>query len=75
MIVRGYSPTPARANEDGTKLVNGTQNGVAILWDLDSGHWSDIACRIAGRNLTRAEWTQYLPDRTYAATCPEYRSA
>jgi len=31
------------------------------------------ACRIANRNLTRAEWTQYInPDpSTYRATCKE----
>ena len=33
-------------------------------------HWEKLACRIAGRNLTRAEWNQYLPGRDYHRTCP-----
>src|SRR5215216_2664613 len=30
------------------------------LWDLDDAHWRDHACTLAGRNLTRAEWSRYL---------------
>jgi hypothetical protein len=73
MIARGYAPTPLHANADGSKLVNGTQNGVAIVWDLDPRHWETIACRIAGRNLTRTEWNLYLPDHPYQTTCPGFR--
>jgi WD40 repeat protein len=56
-------------NADGTKLVIGTE-GVAVLVDLNPRHWVDIACRLAGRNLTRAEWDQYFPGREYHRTCP-----
>jgi hypothetical protein len=28
-----------------------------------------MACRIANRSLTRAEWDRYLPNRAYHATC------
>jgi hypothetical protein len=41
-----------------------------LLWNADPAGWVQTACRIAGRNLTQAEWHQYLPDRTYRATCP-----
>ena len=57
------------ANPDGTKVVIETPEG-AILLDLDPEHWETLACRIAGRNLTRAEWNQYLPGRDYHRTCP-----
>ena len=30
----------------------------------------DLACTHLTRNLTRAEWTQYLADEPYRATCP-----
>jgi WD40 repeat protein len=46
--------------------------GSAIVWDLDPDHWQADACRIAGRNLTNAEWTQYLPGRPYENTCPQW---
>ena len=36
-------------------------------------HWEDAACRLAGRNLTPAEWAPYLGDLApYRATCPSY---
>jgi DNA-binding SARP family transcriptional activator/WD40 repeat protein len=59
----------AGANPDGTKLVITTPEG-AVLLDLDPEHWERLACRIAGRNLTRAEWNQYLPGHDYHRTCP-----
>jgi WD40 repeat protein len=62
----GSIPSPS---PDGTKLVIGSE-GVAVLLDLNPRHWVALACRIAGRNLTRAEWNQYLPGRDYHRTCP-----
>jgi hypothetical protein len=50
--------------------VNG-RDGLAI-WNLEPDRLADAACRIAGRNLTRAEWDAYLGDvGAYRATCPE----
>jgi hypothetical protein len=58
-------------------------SGRSVLnWDNDPPLWGDglviQACRIAQRNLTRAEWERYIvhrnyPDRPGHATCPEYR--
>jgi hypothetical protein len=31
--------------------------------------WSDLACAIAGRELTRREWDEVLPDRPYREVC------
>lgn len=31
-----------------------------------------IACTIAGRNLTHAEWHTYLPNLHYQRTCPQW---
>jgi WD40 repeat protein len=31
--------------------------------------WLAEACRVAGRDLTKAEWNRYLPDRPYRRTC------
>ena len=32
--------------------------------------WEAEACRVAGRNLTRAEWNEFLPGRPYRRFCP-----
>ena len=34
--------------------------------------WVTRACSIAGRNLTREEWQEYYPQRSYEATCREW---
>jgi WD40 repeat protein/DNA-binding SARP family transcriptional activator len=60
------------ASPDENNLVVNTLAGYDIVWDLDIHHWDDSACRIAGRNLTKAEWQQYLPDQPYQATCPQW---
>ena len=40
------------------------------LWDLEDTHWRDNACKLAGRNLTRAEWSRYLSSvGAYRRTC------
>jgi hypothetical protein len=34
--------------------------------------WVARACRIAGRNLTQAEWEQFFPGSPYRLTCPRW---
>lgn len=42
-----------------------------VLWDVEPASWVREACRIANRDLTRAEWAEYIgPDIAYEATCP-----
>jgi WD40 repeat protein len=65
----GYGVGEGDASPDGTQLITRTDRG-AVVWDLDPEHWDELACRIAGRNLTRSEWNQYLPGREYHRTCP-----
>ena len=44
-----------------------------LIWNLDTSTWYDIACRAAGRNMTRNEWAQFGPsDTDYRATCSRY---
>ena len=58
----------------GTRLLSGTTvpTGTDMVWDLDPAHWASTACSVAGRNLTQAEWKQYLPGRPYQLTCPQW---
>ncbi|MCK9926644.1 winged helix-turn-helix domain-containing protein [Frankia sp. Mgl5] len=57
---------------EGTRAVAGSQNSFAVIWDVDTARWQTVACGIAGRNLTRAEWDQYFPNRPYRQTCPQW---
>lgn len=34
--------------------------------------WAARACRIAGRNLTQAEWQQFFPGSPYRLSCPQW---
>jgi DNA-binding SARP family transcriptional activator/WD40 repeat protein len=56
------------------RLALGTtsSNGTPMILDLDPAHWQTMACHLAGRNLTRAEWNEYLPGRSYQTTCPQW---
>ena len=55
----------------GGQLAVAVEAGVA-LWDLDVEHWVEAACRVAGRNLTHAEWDRHVGDLApYHLTCPE----
>ena len=62
-----YSP-------DGRSLAATYGHGKVALWDVDPESWARRACTIAGRNLTQAEWKQYLPGLPYHRTCAEWHS-
>jgi WD40 repeat protein len=44
------------------KEVATVSNGSLLLWNVDEQHLVAAACQAAGRNLTEAEWMQYLPN-------------
>ncbi len=48
-----YSP-------DGSRLISGSDDGRVIVWDVTLSSWKRVACDIAGRNLTAAEWQQFI---------------
>jgi hypothetical protein len=45
---------------DGTQLLIGEQGGSLTRWPMTVSGWVNTACTSAGRNLTPAEWTQYV---------------
>ena len=58
--------------DGGEMTIGGGPRGIQV-WDLDPGRWAAAACRLAGRNLTKQEWTAYVGDLGgYRATCPDY---
>ena len=54
---------------DGTRLIAAYETGDAYRWDIRPESLVRQACRVAGRRLTRAEWTEYLPSRDYEPAC------
>jgi DNA-binding SARP family transcriptional activator len=56
--------------DGGAVLVN---NRLGVTeWTLDPERAAAAACRLAGRNLTRLEWTTYMGDTPYRRTCAAY---
>ena len=69
---RWFTP---RFTPDGRHLTgNGLFNGLT-RWDIDPNVWQSSACLAAGRNLTKAEWMEYLGDEPYRPTCPDWPAA
>jgi len=64
---------PIAVNSPGT-MFSEAERDAPRLWNVDPSHWLSVACQIAGRNLTKSEWHQYLPSRPYENTCPQWPS-
>ena len=56
---------------DGSKLVTLYQDGRGAVWPGTLSAWEEHACRVAGRNFTREEWSRFVTGRAYAKTCPD----
>jgi WD40 repeat protein len=56
---------------DGKSLITGDEDGFVLLWDTDFVSWKARACQLAGRNLTQAEWRDYLSG-PYLKTCEQW---
>jgi WD40 repeat protein/DNA-binding SARP family transcriptional activator len=54
---------------DGRHAIAVFPSGMGVAWTIDPAAWKAQACRIAHRNLTRAEWRDFLPERPYARAC------
>jgi hypothetical protein len=46
--------------------------GEIFEWDPRPDAWATYACRVAGRNLSKAEWAELLPGRPYRTICPDF---
>ena len=55
---------------DGRELVTVSGDGTGVIWNIDPASWKKQACRVANRNLTPAEWHDFLPQRSYRQVCP-----
>ncbi|MFI6826638.1 BTAD domain-containing putative transcriptional regulator [Kribbella sp. NPDC050241] len=63
-------PVTPRFARGGEVIIIPSYDGKVYQWNIRSAHTLAQACRMAGRNLTAAEWNQIFPDRPYQQTCP-----
>ena len=45
------------------------EQDIVVEWPTDTRTLKRSACQIAGRDLTREEWNQLLPNRPYRRVC------
>lgn len=64
--------TSVAFSNDDRALFTTSVDGSMIRWDLNPASWSRRACTVASRNLTRTEWRQFLGNRAYHKTCPQW---
>jgi WD40 repeat protein/ABC-type transport system substrate-binding protein/class 3 adenylate cyclase len=62
-------PVAAEFAPNGNHIYSYYSTGQAFTFDTDASYWEQRACSVAGRHLTQAEWTSYLPNRPYAPAC------
>ena len=55
--------------DEGNRLLAGSDTGALLAWDVGLASWIKRVCRLAGRNLTEAEWTQFIPNQPLEETC------
>ncbi|MDP9233503.1 MAG: AAA family ATPase [Actinomycetota bacterium] len=55
---------------DGRTIAVTDATGRVWLYPATSAGWEAYACRLANRNLTRVEWTNFVPGFPYRSICP-----
>ena len=56
---------------DGARVITISENHQGVAWGVTPDEWNRLACGIAGRQLSREEWTLFLPDRPYDPACAD----
>ncbi len=56
---------------DGSMLISGGRDGAIILRNIALPSLENVACQIANRSLTDAEWQRYFPNRPFHQTCAD----
>jgi WD40 repeat protein len=62
-------PVAPQFTPDGAYLFAITDAGRGYRWDVRPSSWARHACAVAGRQLTRTEWAEALPEREYDPAC------
>jgi WD40 repeat protein len=59
----------AAFSRSGSHLFAVPSEGRAVRWDVRPAAWKRHACLVGGRDLTRTEWREILPDRQFRRVC------
>jgi hypothetical protein len=62
----------AQFTPDGSSLVVLDSSGQAWVWPMRWEQWAAHACAVAGRQLSRAEWSEFMSGRPYDEVCPSF---
>ena len=54
---------------NGRHVISVFDSGTGVIWDVDPADWERAACRVANRELTPAEWRDFIPERGYRRVC------
>jgi WD40 repeat protein len=65
----GGESTMIDVSADGRRLLETHGTGEGAIWDIDPESWKRRACALANRTLTREEWDEFLPGRSYEPAC------
>ena len=57
-------------SRDGQTIAASDSTGRLWLYPGALPGWEAYACHLAGRNLTRAEWSKFVPGQPYRRVCP-----
>ncbi len=60
----------AQFTPNGQSLLSVNANGQGSLWPVTLAALENHACTVAGRNLTREEWSQFVTGYKYSQVCP-----
>ena len=55
---------------DPDHLIAVDSSGNGFAWPASLAAWAHQACGVAGRNLSREEWSQLVIGHSYAPVCP-----
>ena len=69
LVVQRNAFVASILNRDGSYLYALPTGTEGMRLALAPRLWRDLACAIAGRELTRREWEEVLPDRPYREVC------
>jgi WD40 repeat protein len=64
------STAEAAFEPGGKDLLAVDDAGGVFTWPMSLAAWEQRACSLAGRNLSRAEWAQFVAGGRYASVCP-----